>query len=68
MTINQRYRIFKKYKKKYRKINEHAFKILEAPGYSDDFYTHLLDWNSQNQVTLSISDDIYLHNVENSST
>ena len=55
-------------KKKFRIINEKAFKVLEAPGYKDDYYSHLLDWGKFSDISICINDDIYLHQFETGKT
>ncbi len=52
--------------KKVRKIQESSFKVLDSPGYTDDFYTHVLDWGKK--VNISIDDQIYFHDLNTGKT
>lgn len=46
--------IFKSNKQSFRRISENSFRILDSPEYTDDFYTHLLDWNINGPITIGI--------------
>eukprot|EP01130_Rhizamoeba_saxonica_P002379 TRINITY_DN12191_c0_g1_i1.p1 TRINITY_DN12191_c0_g1~~TRINITY_DN12191_c0_g1_i1.p1 ORF type:complete len:485 (-),score=93.95 TRINITY_DN12191_c0_g1_i1:233-1654(-) len=47
-----------------RKIASDPFKILDAPGLSDDYYLNLLDWNSDNILSVALHNSVYLWNAE----
>ena len=38
------------------------FKVLDAPALADDFYLNLLDWSSQNIISVGLNTDVYLWN------
>ena len=48
----------------YRTLPKAPYKILDAPGLSDDFYVDLLDWSSRNLISVGLSDQVYLWNAE----
>ena len=60
--------IFEPLQKIERKISEKAFKVLDAPGCKDDFYSQLLDWNNLDQIILSINNEIFIHKFESKKT
>jgi len=43
-----------------RKINKLPYKVLDAPGLIDDFYLNLLDWSSQNLVSVGLESAVYV--------
>lgn len=43
-----------------RKIQKHAYKILEAPQLQDDFYLNLLDWSPHNNIAVGLESSVYL--------
>ena len=43
-----------------RKIPKVPFKILDAPELQDDFYLNLVDWSSQNVLTVGLGKCVYL--------
>ncbi len=49
-----------------RKINKIPFKILDAPTLQDDYYLNLIDWSSQNVLSVGLSSCVYLWNSQNS--
>lgn len=51
-----------------KEIETKPFKILEAPGLIDDFYTSALDWNSSNVVALALPKTVFLWNATTTCT
>lgn len=47
-----------------RKVNTSPFRILDAPGVSDDYYLNILDWSASNHIGIALSDEVYLYGVE----
>ena len=43
-----------------RKIQKHAYKILDATSLQDDFYLNLLDWSSNNTIAAGLESAVYL--------
>jgi hypothetical protein len=43
-----------------RKINNRAYKVLDAPGLLDDFYLNLIDWSSKNDIAVGSNNSLYL--------
>jgi len=43
-----------------RKISKIPFKVLDAPELSDDFYLNLVDWSSQNVLSVGLGASVYL--------
>merc|ERR1712223_300413 len=43
-----------------RKISKFPFKILDAPDLQDDFYLNLVDWSSQNVLSVGLGACVYL--------
>lgn len=43
-----------------RKISRIPFKILDAPELQDDFYLNLVDWSSQNVLSVGLGSCVYL--------
>lgn len=41
-------------------------KVLDAPSLEDDYYLNLLDWGSQNYLSVGLSSSVYLWNASNS--
>jgi len=41
-------------------------KVLDAPSLEDDYYLNLLDWGSQNYLSVGLSSSVYLWNAGNS--
>ncbi|BES98938.1 WD domain, G-beta repeat [Nesidiocoris tenuis] len=42
------------------KISRNPFKVLDAPELQDDFYLNLLDWSSQNVLSVGLASCVYL--------
>lgn len=36
--------------------------MLDAPGFSDDFYYNVMDWSSRNCIGIALKDSAYLYN------
>ena len=49
----------------YRKINKVPFKVLDAPNLQDDFYLNLLEWSSQNILSVALNTCLYFWNANN---
>ena len=49
-----------------RKINKLPFKVLDAPALQDDYYLNLIDWSTQNILSVGLSSSVYLWNANNS--
>ena len=49
----------------YRKINKVPFKVLDAPNLQDDFYLNLLEWSSQNILSVALDSCLYFWNANN---
>lgn len=45
---------------KLRKINTNPERILDAPGFQDDFYLNLLSWSKKNVLAIALDNAIYL--------
>ncbi|CAE7239564.1 cdc20 [Symbiodinium natans] len=51
-----------------RQLPQSAAKVLDAPGMLDDFYSHPIDWSSQNVVAVALSDMVFLFHAATGST
>ena len=49
-----------------RKINKTPFKILDAPNLMDDFYLNLVDWSSQNDLAVGLTNSVYIWSANKS--
>ena len=49
----------------FRVIPQTPERILDAPELIDDFYLNLIEWGSQNVLTVALSQTVYLWNAEN---
>ncbi|CDH10103.1 probable APC/C activator protein CDC20 [Zygosaccharomyces bailii ISA1307] len=47
---------------KLRKINTNPERILDAPGFQDDFYLNLLSWSAKNVLAIALETALYLWN------
>ncbi|PNF35729.1 Fizzy-related protein [Cryptotermes secundus] len=47
-------------RKETKKISPKPFKVLDAPGLQDDFYLSLMDWSSQNILSVGLEGCVYL--------
>ena len=48
-------------KTRYFELPTDPFKILDAPGLQDDFYTSLLAWSPQDEIALCLENVVYLY-------
>lgn len=49
----------------FRKIAKTPFKVLDAPNLQDDFYLNLLEWSSQNILSVALDSSLYFWNAQN---
>lgn len=49
-------------KRKLKKIPKKPCKILEAPGFEDNYYHNILSWSSTNLLAVSLANSIYILN------
>ena len=47
-------------KKSSRKISKTPYKILDAPALQDDYYLNLVDWSSNNVLSVALGSSVYL--------
>jgi cell division cycle 20-like protein 1 (cofactor of APC complex) len=57
--------IVKKESNEQRKISKAPFKVLDAPNLQDDFYLNLLEWSSQNILSVALDSSLYMWNGNN---
>eukprot|EP00118_Oscarella_pearsei_P027029 m.310677 g.310677 ORF g.310677 m.310677 type:complete len:464 (+) comp53753_c0_seq1:114-1505(+) len=57
------HRLLQSPRKRERKIAMAPYKILDAPELQDDFYLNLLDWSSQNVLSVGLGSCVYLWNA-----
>ncbi|XP_031566663.1 fizzy-related protein homolog [Actinia tenebrosa] len=53
-------RLLRSPRKSTRKISKIPFKVLDAPDLVDDFYLNLVDWSSQNILSVGLGTCVYL--------
>lgn len=53
-------RLLRTPRKSIRKVPKNPYKVLDAPELQDDFYLNLVDWSSQNQLSVGLSSCVYL--------
>lgn len=53
-------RLLRMPRKPIRKVPKNPYKVLDAPELQDDFYLNLVDWSSQNQLSVGLSTCVYL--------
>lgn len=58
-------RLCGKVSNEYRKIARIPFKVLDAPNLLDDFYLNLLEWSSQNILSVALDSCLYFWNANN---
>ncbi|KAJ8449329.1 hypothetical protein Cgig2_002461 [Carnegiea gigantea] len=46
-----------------RKVPRSPYKVLDAPALQDDFYLNLVDWSSNNVLTVGLGNCVYLWNA-----
>ncbi|KAH7726378.1 WD40 repeat [Aphelenchoides avenae] len=59
-------RLLKSPRKPQRKVPKNPYKVLDAPELQDDFYLNLVDWSSQNMLSVGLSSCVYLWSACNS--
>lgn len=42
-------------------------KVLDAPGFQDDYYLNLIDWSSENRVAIALGDIAYVWDADSGS-
>jgi cell division cycle 20-like protein 1, cofactor of APC complex len=47
-------------RKSQRKISKTPYKVLDAPALQDDYYLNLLDWGSENTLSVALGSNVYL--------
>jgi cell division cycle 20-like protein 1 (cofactor of APC complex) len=58
--------LLKSPRKPQRKVPKNPYKVLDAPELQDDFYLNLVDWSSQNLLSVGLSACVYLWSASNS--
>ncbi|CAA87433.1 Fizzy-related protein homolog [Caenorhabditis elegans] len=53
-------RLLRTPRKPIRKVPKNPYKVLDAPELQDDFYLNLVDWSSQNQLSVGLAACVYL--------
>uniref|UniRef100_F1KWM8 Fizzy-related protein homolog n=1 Tax=Ascaris suum TaxID=6253 RepID=F1KWM8_ASCSU len=59
-------RLLKSPRKPQRKVPKNPYKVLDAPDLQDDFYLNLVDWSSQNMLSVGLNTCVYLWSAFNS--
>lgn len=59
-------RLLKSPRKPARKIPSVPYKVLDAPELQDDFYLNLVDWSSQNMLSVGLGASVYLWSAKTS--
>ncbi|ELU13266.1 hypothetical protein CAPTEDRAFT_217889 [Capitella teleta] len=57
---NKSQKLLRSPRKAVRKISKIPFKVLDAPELQDDFYLNLVDWSSQNVLSVGLGSCVYL--------
>ncbi|CAH1775663.1 unnamed protein product [Owenia fusiformis] len=57
---NKSQKLLRSPRKAIRKISKIPFKVLDAPELQDDFYLNLVDWSSQNVLSVGLGTCVYL--------
>ncbi|CAD8164284.1 unnamed protein product [Paramecium pentaurelia] len=65
MDYREQYQNSQDYQFSQRKISKVPFKVLDAPQLQDDFYLNLIDWSSQNVLSVALSSCVYLWSAYN---
>jgi len=50
----------------YRHLDSEAYRVLDAPDASDDFYLNLLDWNSANVMAVGLATEVHAYDISRS--
>jgi len=45
-----------------RLVPQCPFKVLDAPGLDDNFYSHPIDWSEKELVAVALSNEVYVYN------
>lgn len=59
-VTNKSQKLLRSPRKAVRKISKIPFKVLDAPELEDDFYLNLVDWSSQNMLSVGLGSCVYL--------
>lgn len=51
-----------------RVVPQTPMKILDAPGLVDDFYSHPIDWSSNNVIAVALSEMVFLFDAQSGQT
>ncbi|KAJ2811001.1 substrate-specific activator of APC-dependent proteolysis [Coemansia furcata] len=51
-----------------RVIPRDPIKVLDAPGIRDDYYLNLMDWSSDNRVSVALNTEVYVWDAASSQT
>ncbi|KAJ2097347.1 substrate-specific activator of APC-dependent proteolysis [Coemansia sp. S100] len=51
-----------------RVIPRDPIKVLDAPGIRDDYYLNLMDWSSDNRVSVALNSEVYVWDAASSQT
>lgn len=63
---NKSQKLLRSPRKAIRKISKIPFKVLDAPELQDDFYLNLVDWSSQNVLSVGLGPCVYLWSASTS--
>lgn len=47
-----------------RRLPQTADRVLDAPGFMDDYYLNLISWSCTNKVAIALGDTVYIWNAE----
>lgn len=56
------------HRKPFRGVEEKAYKVLDAPGYSKNLFSHSIDVNSKGLLAALINDQVFLNSLTTSKT
>lgn len=56
----------KNYPKIFNTIPSDPYRILDLPGYDDDYYSTLIVWSARNQIATALQDSVYIFDYETS--
>lgn len=59
-------RLLRSPRKPQRKVPKNPYKVLDAPELQDDFYLNLVDWSTQNMLSVGLNTCVYLWSACNS--
>jgi len=49
---------------KARRLPQTPDRVLDAPGFMDDYYLNLISWSCTNKVAIALGDTVYIWNAE----